>query len=99
MSFLFGLLVKSDALPKTSADNFTKILNIVFAVMGAVALLMLVIAGLRYTISQGDPTKVADSKRMIIYTLVGLVVIALAATIVNFVEPDEKICHYYICLT
>jgi hypothetical protein len=53
--------------------------------MGALAFLMLIIAGLRYTISQGDPTRVADSKRMIVYTLVGLVVIALAATVVNFV--------------
>lgn len=53
--------------------------------MGALALLMLVIAGFRYTISQGDPTSVANSRRMIIYTIVGLVVIALAATIVNFI--------------
>jgi len=53
--------------------------------MGALALLMLIIAGLRYTISSGDATKVADAKRMITYTLVGLLVIALAATVVNFV--------------
>jgi multisubunit Na+/H+ antiporter MnhB subunit len=53
--------------------------------MGALAFLMLIIAGLRYTISQGDPSKVADSKRMLMYTMVGLVVIALAGAIVNFV--------------
>ena len=53
--------------------------------MGALALFMLVVAGFRYTISQGDPTGVENAKRMIIYTIVGLVVIALAATIVNFV--------------
>ena len=69
----------------TSTHEFTKVLNIVLVVMGAVAFLMLVIAGFRYTISQGDATKVADSKRMIIYTFVGLIVIALSATIVNFV--------------
>jgi hypothetical protein len=46
---------------------------------------MLVIAGFRYTLSQGDPTKVADSKRTMTYSIVGLVVIALAATVVNFV--------------
>jgi TRAP-type C4-dicarboxylate transport system permease small subunit len=82
---IFSILLNADHLPQAKADNFTKILNIVFSVMGALALLMLIIAGLRYTISQGDATRVADSKRMIIYTLAGLVVIALAATIVNFV--------------
>jgi uncharacterized membrane protein YidH (DUF202 family) len=69
----------------TSAHEFTKVINVTLIIMGAVAFLMLVIAGLRYTISQGDATKVADSKRMIIYTFVGLMVIALSATIVNFV--------------
>jgi hypothetical protein len=53
--------------------------------MGALAFFMLVLAGFRYTISQGDANRVADAKRQIIYTLVGLVVIALAATVVNFV--------------
>ena len=82
------LLNKNDVslpMPSASPDTLTKVLNVIFAVMGALALLMLVIAGFRYTISQGDPNSVAGSKRMIIYTLVGLVVIALAATIVNFV--------------
>jgi len=74
-------------IPKTTADqnDLTKIINVILAVMGALAFLMLIIAGFRYTISQGDANRVADAKRMIIYTLVGLVVIALAATIVNFV--------------
>ena len=71
--------------PAANQTTFTHILNIIFAVMGALAFFMLVLAGFRYTISQGDPTRVADSKRMIIYTIVGLVVIALAATLVNFV--------------
>lgn len=72
-------------LPHSKTDSFAPILNVIFAVMGALALFMLVLAGFRYTISQGDATKVADAKRMITYTLVGLLVIALAATIVNFV--------------
>ena len=85
MNIVFSLLVNSSGLPHAQADNFTKILNIVFGVMGALAFFMLVVAGFRYTISQGDPTKIADSKRMLTYTLVGLLVIATAATLVNFV--------------
>jgi len=71
--------------PAATPDTITKTLNIVFVIMGAVALLMLVIAGFRYTISQGDANSVAASKRMIIYTIIGLIVISLAAAIVNFV--------------
>jgi hypothetical protein len=82
---VLSLLVDPTNLPQAKSSDLKSILNIVLAVMGALAFLMLIIAGLRYTISQGDPTRVADSKRMIVYTLVGLVVIALAATIVNFV--------------
>jgi hypothetical protein len=85
MHGLFSVLVDTTKLPNPNTTDFTKIINIVLSVMGALAFLFLIIAGLRYTVSQGDPTRVADAKRMIIYTLVGLVVIALAATIVNFV--------------
>jgi hypothetical protein len=74
-------------IPKTSADpaHLTSIFNVVLAIMGALAFFMLILAGFRYTISQGDANRVADAKRQIVYTLVGLIVIALAATIVNFV--------------
>ena len=74
-------------LPETpaTAGTLTKVLNIVFAVTGALAFLMIVIAGFRYTISGSDATKVSEAKRMLIYSIVGLLVVALAATIVNFV--------------
>jgi hypothetical protein len=85
MNYLMTLLVSDKNLPHAQSTDLKSIFNIVLAIMGALAFLMLIIAGLRYTISQGDPTRVADSKRMIVYTLVGLVVIALAATVVNFV--------------
>jgi len=85
MKYLMTLLVSNKNLPQAQSTDLKNILNIVLSIMGALAFLMLIIAGLRYSISQGDPNRVADSKRMIIYTLVGLVVIALAATIVNFV--------------
>lgn len=85
MNTILSLLLDPSGLPHTKADDLTKILNIILGIIGALAFFMLVLAGFRYTISQGDATKVADSRRMIIYTMAGLVVIALAATIVNFV--------------
>ena len=80
-----NLLVDPSHLPHGKTDNLNTILTILFVTMGAVALLMLIIGGLRYTIAGGDTTKVADARRMIVYSIVGLVVISLAATIVSVV--------------
>lgn len=86
--FAQGLLNQSqNSLPHTDASSSTlkTILNIVFAVIGALALLMIVVAGFRYVISSGEPAKVAEIKNQILYALIGLIVIAMAGAIVNFV--------------
>jgi heme O synthase-like polyprenyltransferase len=85
MSIVFSLLLKADSLPHTGAGGLTNILNIILSVMGALAFLMVVIGGFRYTIAGGNADSVAGARRMIIYSVIGLVVIALAASIVNFV--------------
>ena len=80
-------LISPSPLPKATADSNTlnTIFTIFYITIGTIAVLLVVVAGLRYVLSQGDPVKVADAKRMIIYTLAGVVVIALAATIVRYV--------------
>jgi hypothetical protein len=59
------------------------VLTVVFVVIGAVALLIMVIAGFRYIFARGDAQKITDAKNMILYSIIGLVITALAATIVN----------------
>lgn len=78
-------IIRPTNLPKTKADQstITIMMNILFVILGAVAVLMIVIAGLRYILSQGDSNKIAESKRMIVYALIGLIVVTLAASIVN----------------
>lgn len=61
------------------------ILRIVFGVAGAVALLVITIGGLRYTVSRGDPNTVKNAKETIIYALVGLVIAISGYGIVTFV--------------
>ena len=82
-------LVGDQCLPTdiTNPDSSTlqSIFTIAFVIIGALAFLMLVIAGLRYVTSQGQPEKVAEIKKQIIYSFVGLIVAAMAAVIVNFV--------------
>jgi hypothetical protein len=60
-------------------------LNILTFVAGFIAVIMVIIAGVRFITSQGDSSKVAGARSAIIYALVGIVIVALAQTIVFFV--------------
>jgi len=80
-------ILNSSALPHTCAnqDTINHVLNIVFVTLGGFALLMLVIGGIRYVFAGGSPDNIKRARSMIIYSLVGLVMVALAAAIVNVV--------------
>lgn len=75
------------SLPQTSADQnrIQIVLNVVFAVLGAISVVMVIIGGIKYAASQGDPQAIAKAKGTIIYAVVGLVVAILAVAIVDFV--------------
>jgi hypothetical protein len=74
-------------LPQTTADkaHLIAIKNIVLNIIGAMALLLIVIAGFRYVLSAGDPQKTAKARNGVIYALVGLVIAIAADAIVTFV--------------
>jgi len=74
-------------LPQGAAtgNNLQNIISIVLATFGAVAVLIIVIAGLKFVTSQGDPQGVAKARMTIVYALVGLAVAVSAEIIVNFV--------------
>lgn len=61
------------------------ILNVVFGVVGIVAVIMIIIGGVNYTMSQGDTQKIQKAKNTIMYGIIGLVIVLLAFAIVNFV--------------
>lgn len=66
-------------------DTMNAIIGIVFGVAGALALLFIVIGGLRYILSDGDPNNISQAKKTVIYALVGLVITMAAYAIVSFV--------------
>jgi hypothetical protein len=68
-----------------SSARLQIILNTVFAITGAIAVLIIVLAGFRMIVSQGNPNDVATARNAIIYALVGLVILITAFSIVNFV--------------
>lgn len=64
---------------------WNRILNTFTYIIGAVAVLMIIIGGLRYVTSNGDPAQLTGAKNTILYAAVGLVIAAMANAIVNFV--------------
>lgn len=63
----------------------TKIANIIAIVAGIAAVFIIIIAGIQYMTSTGDPTKVNNAKNAILYTIIGLLVIVIARSLVVFV--------------
>ena len=61
------------------------IINGIITVVGIVAVVVIVVGGQRFIVSQGDPGKITAARGMIIYGVVGLIVALLAFAVVNFV--------------
>lgn len=75
-------------LPKTTQANsatIQRILSLVFVILGAISVLMIVIAGIKYSASQGDPQAISKAKGTIIYAIIGLIVAIMSTVIVGFV--------------
>lgn len=61
------------------------VIDILFYVIGIIAVIMIIVGGIKYTTSNGDSTALTSAKNTILYAVVGLVVALMAYTIVNFV--------------
>lgn len=69
----------------TAPKVMENIINGVIAVIGIVAVIVIVVGGQRFIVSQGDPGKITAARGMIIYGVVGLIVALLAFAVVNFI--------------
>jgi uncharacterized membrane protein len=68
--------------PNGTIRKATTILSVI---AGVVAVIIIVICGLRMVVSGGDAARVKQAREGIIYALIGLVVIILAQPIIGFV--------------
>jgi len=68
--------------PSSVLDNG---LNLAYGIAGVVAVGFIIWAGISYVISQGDPGKTKKAMQVLIYSVVGLIIVLLAAFITNFV--------------
>lgn len=70
---------------KTLWPTINNIINVILGVLGIVAVVVIILGGVQYTTSAGDPGKVKKAKDTILYGIIGLIVALLAFAIVNFV--------------
>lgn len=74
-----------EGLPQTDPNNALQSgLNFAYGVAGIVAVIIIIVAGIQYVTSVGDPGKTSKALKTIIYAAAGLAVVILAAIITNF---------------
>lgn len=62
-----------------------KVVNLISIIVGIISIIFIIYGGFRYITSGGDSGKVGNAKNTLIYAVIGLIVVALAQVIVNFV--------------
>jgi hypothetical protein len=71
---------------KNSIENIIETtINLFSLVVGVIAVIMIIIGGLKYIMSSGDASNVTSAKNTILYAIIGLVIVAFAQIIVLFV--------------
>jgi len=61
------------------------LINVLLFIVGALAVIMIIVSGILYITSSGDAGKIARAKNTLLYSVVGLVVAFVAFAIVNWV--------------
>lgn len=79
----------------TVDSTITTVVNILSIAIGVVAVIMIMVGGFKYITSTGESGNINGAKNTILYAIIGLVIVALAQVIVQFVivrtAPDKEI--------
>ncbi len=75
----------------TELPSFLKsVINVLLYIAGAVAVVMIILGGIKYITSNGDQAHIKSAKDTIMYSVIGLVVAILAFAIIGFVTANVK---------
>lgn len=67
-------------------EGILSVLDIILGFMALIAVIVVVIAGIRLVVSQGEEQEKDKAKKTILYAIIGLVVILFAQAIVGFIQ-------------
>lgn len=65
-------------------DLIRSVINLLSVIVGVIAVIMIIVGGLRYITSGGNDTSVTSAKNTILYAVIGLIIVALAQVLVRF---------------
>ena len=70
----------------TPIDNtLSNVVNLLSAIAGVIAVIMIVVAGFKYTTAAGDSGKISSAKTTLIYAIVGVIIVGISQILVRFV--------------
>lgn len=79
----------SEVCKAQGADDATSlmknVINTMLFILGGIAVIMIVIGGVKYTTSNGNAADIKSAKDTVMYSVVGLIVAMMSYAIVNFV--------------
>lgn len=75
----------SAAAQGTLGQNITTMINFFLGLLGLIAVAFLIYAGVMMVTAGGDEQHITKAKKIIIYAVIGIVIILLSYTIVQFV--------------
>lgn len=76
----------NSGIPEMSGqDLLANGLNLTYFLAGAIAVIVIIVAGLMYNTAAGDSGKIAKAKNLLTYAIIGLVIVLCAYAITAFV--------------
>lgn len=72
-------------LPETGKRVFQVSLDLLFYLAAILAIISIVMSGIQWITSGGEPSKIASAKKRLLYSIIGLVVVAGAFLIVKVI--------------
>ena len=86
-----GALIKENAKLDANADgtlgqNITGIINYFLGLLGLIAVVFLIYAGVLMVTAGGNDEQVGKAKKIITYAVIGIIIILLSWTIISFVS-------------
>lgn len=72
--------------PKTiDGTTVGNLLGVVYFIAGIVAVLAIIIGGIRYVGANGDSSQISAAKNTVTYAVIGLIIVIMAAGITQFI--------------
>lgn len=81
---MLGIKCSADDNAGTLRTYMLTVINVFLGLVGVVALVFVITGGVRYVSSQGDESAAESGKKTILYAVLGIILVGIAAVVVNF---------------